>query len=111
MLRFCKNVFFVLLFFLAITTTAKAQQADTTAAVAGPNDVVELGVSEIKIKVETPQVTLFSDRLEPQFDEIHLQKSFFREIVGEGERLKFDKKVADQLSYRIDINKLLKKAR
>jgi len=111
MLKHGKNIFFLLLFFLAITTTARAQQADTTAAAAGPGEVVELGVSEIKIKVETPQVTLFSDRLEPQFDEIHLQKSFFKEIVGEGERLKFDNKNTDQLSYRIDIDKLLKKVR
>ena len=112
MLKQGKNIFFLLLFFLAITTTAKAQQADTTAATTpGSGGVVELGVSEIKIKVETPQVTLFSDRLEPQFDEIHLQKSFFKEIVGEGEKLKFNKKSTDQLSYRIDIDKLLKKAR
>ncbi|HID38723.1 MAG TPA: hypothetical protein EYP36_04320 [Calditrichaeota bacterium] len=110
MIKMCKNVFIVL-FLLFLTTTVKAQQADTTVTTAGANEIVELGVTEIKIKVETPQVTLFSDRLEPQFDEIHLQKSFFREIVGAGERLKFDEKVADQLSYRIDIDKLLKKAR
>ncbi|HGY56001.1 MAG TPA: hypothetical protein ENK44_09880 [Caldithrix abyssi] len=106
-----KKLSFIVVFVLSFSATMYAQQADTTAAPADENQIIELGVSEIKVKVEAPQVTLFSDRLEPEFDEVHLEKSFFREIVGQGEQLKFDRRDVEQLSDRIDINRLLKKAR
>lgn len=85
-------------------------QVDTTAA-PSPGDVIELDVSEIKIKIETPQVTLFSDRIEPEFDEVHLEKSFVREIIGEGERFEFDVSQNKKLIKQIDVDKMLKKVR
>jgi hypothetical protein len=74
------------------------------------DDVVELGVTEIKVKIETPQVRLFSDRIKPEFDDVHLQKSFIKEITGEGERFVFES-ITDKDAVRIDIDKMANKTR
>ncbi|MGD9488834.1 MAG: hypothetical protein AB7W47_12485 [Calditrichaceae bacterium] len=71
------------------------------------DDVIELEVSEIKITIEKPQVTLFSDRIKPEFDDTNLEKSFYREIVGEGEKFVFDFKNSKEPVDQINIKQLL----
>ncbi|MGD9898386.1 MAG: hypothetical protein AB7T22_04575 [Calditrichaceae bacterium] len=71
------------------------------------DDVIELEVSEIKITIEKPQVTLFSDRIKPEFDDTNLEKSFYREIVGEGEKFVFEFKNSKEPVDQIDIKQLL----
>ena len=86
-----------------------AQSTDSTAVT---NDqVVGLATTEIKIKIETPQVKLFSSRIKPEFDDIHLEKSFSKEIIGSGETFVFSKPLTSKPTTRIDIEKVLKKIR
>lgn len=110
-----KNRIYIVFFglILACVSGINAQQADSLQAAPPPpsDEIIQLDVSEIQIKVETPQVTLFSDRIEPIFDEVHLEKSFIREITGEGERFEFDNTNSEQLIKQIDIDKMLNKMR
>lgn len=85
-------------------------QDTQTGGTSGTDDVVELDVTEIKIKIETPQVRLFSDRIKPEFDDVHLQKSFMKEITGEGERFVFES-ISNKEGIRIDIDKMVNKVR
>ena len=73
-------------------------------------EVIELGTAEIKVKVETPQVKLYSSRIKPEFDDVHLKKSFRREITGLGETFEI-KQLTTDISKRIDTEKILKKLR
>jgi len=73
------------------------------------DEVIELGVEEIRITIEKPQVLLFSNRIKPEFDEVNLEKSFMTEIVGGSERIVFDFSKSKQPVERIDISKLLNK--
>ncbi len=102
-----KNCLFILtaFFFLLLNGAVLAQ--DTPA---GSDEVVELDVTEIKVKIETPQVRLFSDRIKPEFDDVHLQKSFIKEITGEGERFVFES-ISSKEAIRIDIDKIVNKGR
>jgi hypothetical protein len=91
----------------------KAQQRDTTRAEATFNqdEVISLDIQEIKITIEKPQVTIISDRIKPEFDEVHLDKSFFRELRGEGEKFIFEIEDKFEAKQRIDINQFLKRNR
>jgi len=73
--------------------------------------VIELKTAEIKVKVETPQVKLYSSRIKPEFDDVHLEKSFKKEIIGLGETFEIKKAIRNETSKRIDIDKVLKKLR
>lgn len=89
-----------------------AQQADTTqTAPRFDDEIISLDAQEIKITIEKPQVTIISDRIKPEFDDVHLEKSFIREITGEGERFIFDTEDKFEAKLRIDVNQLLKKVR
>ena len=83
---------------------------DFSVAQAVEDEVIELGTAEIKVKIETPQVKLFSSRIKPEFDDIHLEKSFKREITGLGETFEIKQLTLD-ISKRIDTDKILKKLR
>lgn len=96
--------------FIMLPGRVAAQNVDST-AVQGGGDVVELGVTEIKIKVETPQVKLFTSRIKPEFDDVHLDKSFMKEITGLGEGFELKNIVPVTGDTRIDVNKVLKKLR
>jgi len=89
----------------------KAQQADTTQTAPSFDEVISLDAQEIKITIEKPQVTIISDRIKPEFDDVHLDKSFIREITGAGERFIFDTEDKFEAKLRIDVNQLLKKVR
>lgn len=74
-------------------------------------EIIELSTTEIKIKVETPQVKLYSSRIKPEFDAVHLEKSFKKEITGLGETFEIKAIKKDETVTRIEIDKLLKKVR
>ncbi len=86
-------------------TLQQQEEATTT-----DEGVTELGVTEIKITIEKPQVKLFSDRIQPEFEDVHLQKSFREEIVGGRERLILEKNRDNDLP-QINIEELENKRR
>lgn len=108
-MRVLKFTLLSMLLLSAFTVRAHAQNADSLQA--GNQQVIELGVQEIKVSIEAPQVKLFTDRIKPDFDDIHLDKSFIKEIVGAGEKFVVQKKTVASKAERIDIEKLLKKIR
>ena len=85
------------------------QSQDSTAI--SNDQIIELGTTEIKIKIETPQVKLFSSRIKPEFDDVHLEKSFSKEIIGSGETIVFKSDSKVKPTTRIEIDKILKKLR
>ncbi len=108
-MRVLKFMLFSLLLLAGFTIRAYAQNADSLQV--GNQQVIELGVQEIKISIEAPQVKLFTERIKPDFDDIHLDKSFIKEIVGQGEKFVVQKKSVASEPERIDVEKLLKKIR
>ncbi len=103
-------VLFAICGYLFFTPDSSFAQAPDSTTISN-DQIVELGTTEIKIKIETPQVKLFSSRIKPEFDDVHLDKSFVKEIVGSGESFVFKKDITDKPTTRIDINKILKKLR
>lgn len=106
-----------LICFLPFLAVAQEVQPQEEAAAAEPaaqpvvddDGIVELGVSEIKVTIEKPQVLLFSNRIKPEFDEVNLEKSFMGEIVGESERFGFDFSKSKKPIERIEVSKLINK--
>ena len=95
--------------FLFYPDKLSAQGTDTLSV--DGEEVIELDITEIKITIEKPQVMLFSDRIKPEFDDVHLEKSFVKEIIGEGERFEFEESKNKENIRRIDVDKMLKKLR
>lgn len=109
-MKYIINIFFIItLFILFQPNNIFAQEAEGQSY--GSEEVIELEVSEIRIIIEKPQVTLFSDRIKPEFDDVNLEKSFLKEIIGEGERFVFEETKNPDLMKKIDIDKMLKKVR
>jgi hypothetical protein len=104
---------FVLIIFLTLPIIIHAQAADTTQASPeySEDDVISLEAQEIKITIEKPQVTIISDRIKPEFDDVHLDKSFMSEITGEGEKFIFKVETKFEAKKRIDTEKLIRKTR
>ena len=75
------------------------------------DEIISLEAQEIKITVEKPQVTIISDRIKPEFDDVHLDKSFLSEITGEGEKFIFKVENNFEAKQRIDVDKLIQKTR
>ena len=75
------------------------------------DEIIELSTAEIKVKIETPQVKLYSSRIKPEFDAVHLEKSFKKEITGLGETFEIKAINKNNTVTRIEIDKLLKKVR
>ncbi len=111
-----KNMFTLYTLFLIcfiLPLTIRAQVSDTTqvSPTFAEDEIISLEAQEIKITVEKPQVTIISDRIKPEFDDVHLDKSFLSEITGEGEKFIFKVEGKFEARQRIDINKLVKKTR
>jgi|GEM_PF-1887329 len=106
-------VFIITVILTVFPKLVQAQQRDTTraATIFSQDDVITLDIQEIKITIEKPQVTIISDRIKPEFDEVHLDKSFFRELRGEGEKFIFEIEDKFEAKQRIDIKQLLKRNR
>lgn len=85
---------------------AQPEQAVDT----GEGQEIDFGDVVFQIKAEAPQVTLFSSRIKPEFDDVHLEKSFIKEIVGAGELYLFEKKPRTEVRI-IDIEQITKKLR
>lgn len=101
-----KKIALLLAGFIFLFFTPKATVAQDVG-----NNVIELKTAEIKVKIETPQVKLYSSRIKPEFDDVNLEKSFKKEIVGLGETFEIKKAIRNNTTKRIDINKVLKKLR
>ena len=91
-------------------------QEDSTYTPAPVGDEVDLsGVAiEIKIEPDRPRVTIYSERIKPEFDTVDLEKSFMPELIGKGERMEVaDMSENDQttITEAIDIDKALTKPR
>jgi len=84
---------------------------DGTAGNVPEDEIIELSTAEIKVKIETPQVKLYSSRIKPEFDAVHLEKSFKKEITGLGETFEIKAINKNSTLTRIEIDKLLKKVR
>lgn len=75
------------------------------------NQIIDLGAKEVKIKIETPQVQIYSQRIKPEFDDVKIDRSFHKELIGEDEKINL-KPRSDFAEYnRIDIEQLMKKLR
>jgi hypothetical protein len=101
----------VLFLFSVFAKELWAQQAPDQEDSVEEGEVVELGAVDIRVQVEAPQVSMISDRIKPKFDDVHLEKSFLREIVGAGEKIIIENEKKRSLHKRIDLDKLLKKTR
>ena len=98
--------------FFLLTTNIFGQTADSLQTRSRPvneSDIVEAGESLIKVEVEKPQVQLFSARIQPEFDEVNLEKSFIKEILDKGQDIKIESK--EEQRRRIDIEKFVNKNR
>jgi hypothetical protein len=98
--------------FFLLTTNIFGQTADSLQTNSRPvneSDIVEAGESLIKVEIEKPQVQLFSARIQPEFDEVNLEKSFIKEILDKGQDIKIESK--EEQRKRIDIEKFVNKNR
>ena len=104
-------LFLALCLLLPIKNYAQVSDSTQVSPSFADDEVISLEAQEIKITIEKPQVTIISDRIKPEFDEVHLDKSFLSEITGEGEKFIFKVEDKFEARQRIDIDKLLKKSR
>jgi len=104
------NIFILLsLFLFMVPVLTQAQNADSLKV--PNNQIVELKTAEIKIKLETPQVNLLHLRDKPKFDDVHLDKSFKKEIAGSGEKFILNALAEPKENEKVDINELLNRKR
>lgn len=101
-MRILLFVFIMFMPFVAFSQEAPANEDD--------GDVVEVGEAVIKIEVEKPQVQIIGKRIQPEFEDVNLEKSFLNEILDKGQQIKFDYVFSDKIN-RIDIDKLLNRQR
>jgi hypothetical protein len=73
--------------------------------------VQDLGSMKIKIKIETPQVAIYSKRIKPEFDDVKIDRSFRKELIGENEKINLKQHSDNAEYYRIDVEQLMKKLR
>lgn len=102
-------IFIIILIYSASAFSQDANNQQQNQEATG--DIIELQATEIKVVIEKPQVTLFSDRIKPNFDEVQMQKSFIPEIVGAGENFIIKDKSSDRNYYVIDTQKITNKQR
>ncbi|MCD6375920.1 MAG: hypothetical protein J7L94_10360 [Caldisericaceae bacterium] len=95
---------------LAFTFSLYAQQQPQQQPANQPQ-VIDLGATEIKVKIETPQVQLITKRIKPEFDDIKLDRSFKKELIGEDEKINLKAPQESAEYLRIDIEKLMKTLR
>ena len=104
-------VLYIFLINLIYSVSVFSQNSNTQQSQDNAGTVIELETKDIKVVVEKPQVTLFSDRIKPNFDQVKMQKSFIPEIVGAGENFVIRDKSTDRSAYVIDIKKIVNKQR
>lgn len=99
------------LFILMTFTFSLYAQQQPQQQPANQPQVIDLGAKEIKVKIETPQVQLITKRIKPEFDDIKLDRSFKKELVGEDEKINLKAEQESAQYFRIDIEKLMKTLR
>lgn len=99
----------LLIFVLALSFGLYAQNKPQKGN--NPNQVIDLGAKEVKIKIETPQVQIYSQRIKPEFDDVKIDRSFHKELIGEDEKINLKPRSDFAEYYRIDIEQLMKKLR
>ena len=104
-------LFLALCLLLPIKNYAQVSDSTQVSPSFADDEVISLEAQEIKITIEKPQVTIISDRIKPEFDDVHLDKSFLSEITGEGEKFIFKVENKFEARQRIDVDKLVKKTR
>lgn len=104
---------FIFLLCLTLPLIIYGQVSDSTqvSPTFAEDEIISLEAQEIKITIEKPQVTIISDRIKPEFDDVHLDKSFLSEITGEGEKFIFKVESKFEARQRIDVDKLVNKTR
>jgi hypothetical protein len=104
-------LFLAICLLLPIKNYAQVSDSTQVSPTFADDEIISLEAQEIKITIEKPQVTIISDRIKPEFDDVHLDKSFLSEITGEGEKFIFKVESKFEARQRIDIDKLVKKTR
>ncbi len=111
----CRFFYFTILVFIVGTGALTAQSRDTTATTTGgENQIIDLSgqATIIKVEPEKPRVNIFSDRIKPEFDEVHLRRSFMNELTGKGEKIVVKTAVERKGKPEyIDIDKVVNKSR
>jgi len=109
-----KNLISLLLVLMAGSVLAQTPDSTRVRAPRGSSDVVDLTTEAVRIKAEPerPRVNIIADRIKPEFENINLERSFFAELMGKGERIVIlDKPESTDEIERIDIEKILNKSR
>ncbi len=78
---------------------------------ANQTEVIDLGQTEVKVKIETPQVQLLTKRITPEFDDVKIDRSFKKELIGEDEKISLKQRSESTEYVRINIDQLMKTLR
>lgn len=106
--KFTSLIFVLLL----LNGLAFSQSADTlSTAPAGGGEVLELGEIQVKIEPEKPRVNIYSSRIQPEFTDIQLDKTFKDELLGKKENEEILKKHESEEIPKIEIEKFISKKR
>ena len=104
-----RTLLLIIFFMMAVSSAVQAQQADPAGA--GNNEIIDLASEVYKIPVEAPQVKLLTDRIKPEFDSVHLDKSFKKEIAGAGEMFVLEPLKKGSKFEKADVSKMLNRKR
>ncbi len=85
-----------------------AQSQDTT--VPDEGEVIDVGETVIQVEIEKPQVQIIGKRIQPEFQNVNLEKSFINEILDKGQQIKFDYAYGSK-PKRIELKKILNRQR
>jgi hypothetical protein len=105
------KLIFILIFIIPLFLSGQVSDSTQVSPTFAEDEIISLEAQEIKITVEKPQVTIISDRIKPEFDDVHLDKSFLSEITGEGEKFIFKVESKFEARQRIDVDRLIQKSR
>jgi len=110
-MRIIKFIF--ILGIIVICSGVYAQTADTTNALGGNDDFVDLSdqATLIKVEPERPRVTLITERIKPQFTDVNLNKSFLNEILSKNDKNLVENKMIPEGRTIIDVDKMVNKNR
>jgi hypothetical protein len=105
------NKFFIIIGLILLCAFGFAQEAEEPIG----DEVDMSGITiEIKPQPDRPRVTIYPERIKPEFDTVNLEKSFMPELVGKGERIELVENSASKqttVTQSIDIDKVVNKPR
>ncbi len=106
-----KTLQWVIAFTIMLSFSGLMAQNKPNQTANNSNQIIDLGETEVKIKVETPNVQIYSKRIKPEFDDIKIDRSFHKELIGEDEKINLKPRSESTEYIRIDIGQLMKKLR